>query len=210
MNGNVVVTKAYEFLGNTNGAFFNEKYYGKKQKNIYAWCCMFVWYIFHLVGYDNIFYGGKKCAGCTTLLNFYKTKYPSYVDTDLSKCKAGDLVFYQFDKDYYADHIGIFDTKLSDNVFVTIEGNTTYEEGGKYGVFQKQRNINNVMAFVHLPFNNEPVYDKYIVKKGDTLWGLAKRYYGNGLKWTTISKYNNLKSTVIKVGQVLYIPKEGV
>ncbi|MCH3963010.1 MAG: LysM peptidoglycan-binding domain-containing protein [Clostridium sp.] len=50
----------------------------------------------------------------------------------------------------------------------------------------------------------------YVVKKGDNLWNIAKKYYGNGAKWTTI--YTKNKSVVgsnenfILPGQKLVIP----
>lgn len=43
------------------------------------------------------------------------------------------------------------------------------------------------------------------VKKGDCLWNYAVKYYGKGSRWKEIQSYNNLKSDVIKVGQVLRI-----
>ena len=47
----------------------------------------------------------------------------------------------------------------------------------------------------------------YTVKKGDTLWGIAKKYYGNGSKYPTIAKANNIiNPDNIKVGQKLLIP----
>lgn len=61
--------------------------------------------------------------------------------------------------------------------------------------------------------NNRPTTKSvpkiHIVKYGDTLWGLAKKYYGNGVKWTEI--YNKNKTimgkdpNVIKIGQKLVI-----
>ncbi|MDE7425376.1 MAG: LysM peptidoglycan-binding domain-containing protein [Lachnospiraceae bacterium] len=49
-------------------------------------------------------------------------------------------------------------------------------------------------------------YNVYIVSKGDTLWDIAVKYYGDGTKWTEIYKYNNLASDKISIGQILKIP----
>lgn len=61
--------------------------------------------------------------------------------------------------------------------------------------------------------NNRPttkaVPKIHVVKYGDCLWNLAKKYYGNGAKWTEI--YNKNKAVigkdpnVIKIGQKLVI-----
>ena len=50
---------------------------------------------------------------------------------------------------------------------------------------------------------------KYTVKRGDTLWNIAKKYYGNGAKYPTIVNANKktIKNpNVIQVGWVLTIP----
>lgn len=54
-----------------------------------------------------------------------------------------------------------------------------------------------------------PTAKTYTVKKGDTLWGIAKKYYGNGAKYTQI--YNANKDRIknpnlIYIGQVFTIP----
>lgn len=49
----------------------------------------------------------------------------------------------------------------------------------------------------------------YTVKSGDTLWGIAKRFYGNGAKYPTIYNANKSKiknPNLIYPGQVLTIP----
>lgn len=49
----------------------------------------------------------------------------------------------------------------------------------------------------------------YTVKKGDTLWRIAKKYYGNGSKYTVIYNANKDKiknPNLIYVSQVLTIP----
>lgn len=46
---------------------------------------------------------------------------------------------------------------------------------------------------------------EYEVKKGDTLWGIAKKYFGEGIKYKEIQKINNLKNELIYPGQRLRI-----
>ncbi len=44
----------------------------------------------------------------------------------------------------------------------------------------------------------------YTVKQGDTLWAIAKKYLGDGSKYTELAKLNNISNpNVIKVGQVI-------
>lgn len=47
---------------------------------------------------------------------------------------------------------------------------------------------------------------KYTVKKGDTLWGIANRFYGDGTHLNKIKEANNLKSDTIHPNDVLVIP----
>ncbi len=48
-------------------------------------------------------------------------------------------------------------------------------------------------------FDNE-----YIVKKGDSLWSISNEY---GITVNDLKEYNNLKSNLISIGQILKIPK---
>ncbi len=57
--------------------------------------------------------------------------------------------------------------------------------------------------------NNPKNTGYYIVKSGDTLWGIAKKYYGDGTKYTKIYNANrNIISnpSLIRPGQKLVIP----
>lgn len=65
--------------------------------------------------------------------------------------------------------------------------------------------------------NNRPTEDSpepltnrtHVVKNGDTLWSIAKKYYGNGSKYTVIYNANKNKiknQNSITAGQVLIIP----
>lgn len=58
------------------------------------------------------------------------------------------------------------------------------------------------------PVTNPPAAadGKYTVQKGDTLWVIAKKYYGNGSLYPKIVKNNNIKNPdLIYPGQILII-----
>ena len=46
------------------------------------------------------------------------------------------------------------------------------------------------------------------VKKGDTLWGFAVKYYGDGTRWREIADKNKIKDPKrLPVGKVLEMPQ---
>ncbi|MEI8232450.1 MAG: LysM peptidoglycan-binding domain-containing protein [bacterium] len=52
--------------------------------------------------------------------------------------------------------------------------------------------------------------DSYTVVKGDYLWSIAVRAYGDGYKWVEIAKANEINLTsanYIEIGQVLKLPR---
>ena len=62
--------------------------------------------------------------------------------------------------------------------------------------------------------SDDTVYNRYYttieVEKGDTLWCIARKYYGNGAKYLTIYNANKGKIKnpyLIYVGQVFTIPQ---
>ena len=47
----------------------------------------------------------------------------------------------------------------------------------------------------------------YVMKRGDTLWALARRYYGSPYKWPVLAKRNKIKNVRrIPIGKRIYIP----
>ena len=52
----------------------------------------------------------------------------------------------------------------------------------------------------------KPSYISYTVKKGDTLWDIAKKYLGSGSRWKEIYNLSGLTSQTIYAGQKLKIP----
>lgn len=52
------------------------------------------------------------------------------------------------------------------------------------------------------------ILTSHTVKKNDTLWALAQKYYGSGSQWTKIQKANNgVDPYNLRIGSVLNIPK---
>jgi putative chitinase len=50
--------------------------------------------------------------------------------------------------------------------------------------------------------------NSYIIQKGDSLWDIAIRAYGDGYKWVEIAKANNLSNPdIINIGNVLKLPR---
>lgn len=57
--------------------------------------------------------------------------------------------------------------------------------------------------------HNTEVYEQIVVQPGDTLWGISTRLSEHGdraaiLQW--ILAYNDLESSELEIGQLLYIP----
>lgn len=53
-----------------------------------------------------------------------------------------------------------------------------------------------------------PVSNTYTVKSGDTLWAIAQSKLGNGARYKEIMTLNGKVNTIIRVGEVLKLPKK--
>ena len=54
--------------------------------------------------------------------------------------------------------------------------------------------------------SNANGYRTHTVARGDSLWALANTYLGNGSRYKEIMQVNGMRTTTIKIGQVLKIP----
>lgn len=62
-------------------------------------------------------------------------------------------------------------------------------------------------AYVGLRAKTATAQTTYVVKRGDTLFGIAEKHYGRGPMWTQIARANpGLKPSRLRVGQKLTIP----
>lgn len=78
------------------------------------------------------------------------------------------------------------------------------KQGASAGSTQKTATVQQTRSTTTAPQTKT-----YTVKKGDTLWGIAKKFYGNGAKYTQIYNANKGKiknPNLIYVGQVFTIP----
>mgnify|MGYP001006314221 CR=1 FL=1 len=83
-----------------------------------------------------------------------------------------------------------FSLELAEYVFLNVKKETKQKE-------YKQK--------TKRPITKE-IPKSYVVKKGDTLWTIAKKLTGNGANYKTIAKKNNIKNpSKIYVGQKLVI-----
>lgn len=85
-----------------------------------------------------------------------------------------------------------------------------YREFGTKTLTQSSTGIHKVEAQRSTETSPVPATNKtYTVQKGDSLWAIAKKYYGNGSKYTVIAEANKDKiknPNLIYPGQVLTIP----
>lgn len=102
------------------------------------WCAMFVTFCARMVGVPTSVI--PNFASCTVSINsFFKPKGRWHLRTSGYTPKAGDLIYYDWDKDKTPNHVGIVAGVESGKV-ITIEGNTSNPAGKtKYdGVYSKK------------------------------------------------------------------------
>lgn len=136
----------------SNKVKYNTAYYGTEVSGAaYPWCCAFIWWLFHELDSEALFYGGGKTASCTTLMRYYKQHNQFYT----SNPKPGDLVFFNFDKNTNdAEHIGIVEA-VNSGIVVTIEGNTSVASNDNGGaVMRRERRENVILGYAR------PAYDE--------------------------------------------------
>ena len=104
------------------------------------------------------------------------------------------------------------DNNLNDSLYTVVLGDNLYSIANKYGVSVVDIiNLNNLTSTVLIPGQvltipgSIPIYTTYIVKRGDTLYGIA---YSYGVSVDDIKSLNNLIDNTISIGQELLIPTD--
>ena len=90
-----------------------------------------------------------------------------------------------------------------------IDGKWGNGEDRKVALTNAGYNYDEVQAIVNQKMGTTKASSKkyHTVVKGDTLWGIAQKYYGDGNKYKDIAKANNISNPdIIHAGQKLIIP----
>ena len=149
-------------------------------------------------------FASTECPGA-----YLESKFP-YIADEVNKrlnppktetkttYKVGDKVRFTgvLYRDSYGNGAGQSRTNLEATIYLTNPGSKC------------PYNINNGLGWVRAedltPINSGRYHT---VVKGDTLWAIAQKYYGNGSRYPEIAKANNISNPdVISVGQKLLIP----
>lgn len=143
----------------SNNVIFNTHYYGHEvcddNKTSYPWCVTFVWDIFRMADASELFYDGKKTAWCDAVRDWAKT---NGLTVNKTEGKHGDLVLFDWNNNYSADHIGFIDSKNSDGTYHTVEGNTSAGDNANGGEVQiRTRKQSEIMMIIRPKYEAEDV-----------------------------------------------------
>lgn len=197
-----------------NNVIYNTDFYGTPVNGEqYPWCAAFIWDVFRMAGHPELFLDGGKSAYCPYIEGWAKKNSQWVTDG----YKRGDLILFDWNGDREADHIG-FCLTWNGASGVTIEGNAgdqvsrmTRQKSQVVGAYRPDysRSKSEAPSAPATPTPDKPKTnrdDVYIVKEGDSLWGIAAQFLGNGVKYPSIMELNGLKSSAIYPGQVLKLP----
>jgi hypothetical protein len=141
-----------EYPAHSNKTMFGD-WYGW---NGVAWCAIFVSYCFYRAKMSLAAIrppNTKGFAYCPYGVEYFKKK--EKLD---QTPQVGDIVFFDWDKDAVANHVGIVEKVLSPSKVVCIEGNTSYTDNSNGGeVMRRTRYLSTILGFAHPEYNGIPL-----------------------------------------------------
>lgn len=181
------------------------KYYNKTGGMSFAmnaaWCAIFVTWCKAMagIGKDVIPHFASCDLGKEWFMKRGLWKYSAAYKSGYVP-KRGDIIF--FSSKYTPDdatHVGIV-TNVSGGAVSTVEGNTSDK------VARRSYALSSKYIIGYGTPDYSEAYDRYTVKKGDSLWKIAKLFLGKGSRYTEIMALNNMTDTVIRAGEEIFIP----
>lgn len=170
-----------------------------------SWCDMFVSWVGEKAGAAGII---GHFAYCPSHVNWFKNRGQWG-----SVPRPGAVVFFDWDGDRVADHVGFVESVNSDGSINTIEGNSTNpSRGGRNGVFRHREYPGDILGYGYPAYSgqgNTTSPKTYKVKAGDTLWGIAAAL---GVSLTALLAANPGPAshpTLIHPGDTITVPQGG-
>lgn len=159
------------------------------------WCAMWASYVYTAAGLKA---EAGQFASCPAWVKFFKAEKRWG-----SVPKVGAAVFYDWDGDGVADHVGIV-TRVGKTSIKSVEGNTT-KGGARNWVAEQTRTTSSVLGYGYV--DEAPKVRTYTVRKGDTLAKIATLY---DTTWQRLYEENKTvvgkDPKLIKPGMVLAVP----
>ena len=180
----------------SNNVKYNTDYYGHHvEGGAYAWCCVFIWWLFDFYRLNSEFCGGTKTAYCPFVVS-YARNVGAWI-TDPSQFQRGDLFLYDWNGDAIADHIGLC-VSWSGASGQAIEGNcgdavalVTRSVGQIMGAYRPAYRNTEIPA--ETPTDGTAGVDddpnEYTVKQGDSLWLIATLH---GTTYQELARLNDI------------------
>lgn len=211
------LTVAKSYLGTTGRPNIFTRWYADVVKDkgfeYGAWCAMFLSYCSYKAGLLDV---TGRFAYTPYWVEWFK-KNKKWGKTP----KVGAIVFYDWNGDGLANHVGVVQAYNGHGLMYTIEGNS----GNK--VVRVHRDQKYVLGYGYPNYPGDPkeVQTKpkpapepkpkpkpktYTVKNGDTLAGISRKFYDTPDKWKDIYDKNKKvigsNPNLIKAGMKLVIP----
>lgn len=140
-----------EFIGtkenppNSNRVMFSD-WYGV----IGPWCMMFVSYCFVKAG-SKAFKRGERWAYCPFAVDDARSQRYGTTIVPRGQERTGDVVFFSWNRDGVAVHVGILVSVNNNGTIVTLEGNTSVSNDSDGGEVQiRTRDIADVLCYVRV------------------------------------------------------------
>lgn len=178
--------------------------------NGYAWCAMFVSWVYEKAGFP--FSTPKAPNGfhqCAAGYNYWRSQRKLTTDP-----RPGDIVLFDWNKDKWADHTGIFKGWLDEKhqYFYAIEGNTGIGNDSNGGeVMIRKRHVSMVLAFANI-INEDHITEKQLYRGcvGDPVRKLQKFLNDNGAKLNIDGDFGGLtQAALINYQKSKGIPQTG-
>lgn len=139
-------TGTKENPANSNNVKYNTAYYGREVSGSnYAWCAVFIWWLFQQAGAPELYYGGSKTAYCPTLLAYHKGRGQAVTDY-----QPGDIIFFNFSGKTTAAHVGLCEA-WDGQYITTIDGNTGEGNEANGGAVMRRKRAKKYIVGAYRP-----------------------------------------------------------